>query len=101
VAACDDVVRAIQLAALVVGGKHAYRAVKFGANDATGRVFAGQHAAVPVIGIAVRHVARLAEGGDTTSGRPAPHVVARHVGEGQVLLPRMPDRPFGEFETGG
>src|SRR5262249_22269445 len=53
-----------------------------------------------VVSVAVRLVRRLAERRDAAVGRPAAHMVAGHVGEGQVLLTRVPDRALGEGEAG-
>src|SRR5262245_26699125 len=92
----DDVVRAVELLALVVSGKRDAAAVGFCASDLARRVLAGQEAPLPIPGEAVRHAARLAIRGDAVAGRPAAKVIARHVAPEQVLLPWMPQRALGE-----
>ena len=52
-----------------------------------------------VVGVAVGHVARVAEHGDPIFRAPTVHAAVRDVAEGEVALGGMPDGPFGEGEA--
>src|SRR5689334_8822355 len=51
-----------------------------------------------VIGHAVAFVRRTLDLDDAAPGIPSPPYIGRHVGEQQMVLDRMPDRPFREFK---
>ena len=55
---------------------------------------------VLVVGHAVALVGRALDLAHAAALVPAPAHVGRHVGEQQVVLDRVPDRPFGEGEAG-
>ena len=101
VLAHDDVVGAVQFLAIVVARYHDHAAVVLGPRNPARRVFAGQDAAVVVVGIAVGHVARLPEHRDAVRLGPPMHSVAGDVAEREVLLHGVPDRPFRETEPLG
>src|SRR5262249_39327904 len=96
----DDVVRAVELLALIVSGERDDAAIRLGPRDLARGVLAGQQATLPIVGEAVRLVARLAERGDAVGRRPAPHVIGRHVAEEQELAARMPQGSLGEEKPG-
>src|SRR4029079_16814118 len=77
----NDVVGAVELLAVIVRRDRHDAAVGLRARDLTAGVLTGQQPALAVVGEAVRLVARLAERRDTVGGRPAAHVIARHVAE--------------------
>src|SRR5439155_3617600 len=95
----DDVVGAVELLALIVRGDRHDAPVGLRARHLAGGVLAREQAPLAIVGEPVGHVARLAEGGDAVPGRPAAHVVARHVAPEQKLARRMPQRPLGEEEA--
>src|SRR5262245_27838902 len=99
VALHHDVVGAVQLLALVVRGQHGDGAVMLRPRHPAGGMLASEHPAAAVIGVAVRLVGRLAERLDAARCAPAAQMVAGDIAEGEVLLARMPDRPFGENEA--
>ena len=95
-----DVVRAVELAALEVRGEDLAAAVAALADQRGGRVLAHDEVEVGIVGQAVALVRRPPDLAHAAPGIPAPADVARHVGEQEVVLQRVPDRPFGELEAG-
>src|SRR6476659_8924923 len=98
-----DVVRAVQLLALVVRGQHLAAgalAVRVHADERAGRVLANDQPAVRVEGHPVALVTRARDDLDATLLVPAPPGVGGHVGEEQELPLRVPDRPLREGEAG-
>src|SRR5262249_60356702 len=86
----DDVVRAVELLAVVVGGYRRDAPVRLGAGDLARGVLAGEKAALAVPGEPVGLVARLAKGGDAVGGRPSPEMGTRHVGPQATLARGRP-----------
>src|SRR5215831_10579277 len=87
----DDVVGAVELLAVVVGGHRGNAPVRLGAGDLARGVLAGKKAALAVPGEPVGLVARLAKGGDAVGGRPSPEMVPRHVAPQEILARGMPE----------
>src|SRR5262245_25921307 len=96
-----DVVRAVQLPALVVRGDRRDAPVALGARDLARGVLAREEPAFSVPREAVRHVAGLAERADAVLRRPAAQVVPGHVAPEQVAFAAVPQRPLGELAAGG
>src|SRR5215470_4242250 len=99
VGCADDVVGAVELLAVVVGGHGRDAPVRLGARDLARGVLAGEEAPLPVPGEAVGLVARLAERGDAVGGRPPTEMVPRHVAPQEILPRGVPEGPFGEKAT--
>src|SRR5262250_3032670 len=95
----DDVVGAVELLAVVVGGHGRDAPVRLGARDLARGVLAGEEAPLPVPGEAVGLVARLAERGDAVGGRPPTEMVPRHVAPQEILPRGVPEGPLGEKAT--
>src|SRR5262249_31669296 len=100
VAGADDVVRTVELLILIVRGDRRDAAVGPRARHLARRMPAGEQPPLPVPGEPVRHIARLAIGGDAVPGRPPPEMIARHVAPEKVMLGRVPQRTFGEEAAG-
>src|SRR5215467_2966498 len=92
----DDVVRAVELLAVVVGGHRRNASVGLGAGDLARGVLAGEEPALPVPGEAVGLVAWLAKGGDAVRGRPSPEMIPWHVAPQEILARGMPEGSLGE-----
>src|SRR6266540_719006 len=98
----DDVVRAVQLLALVVRGEYlptAPRTVGIHPHDRARRVLAHEQPPVRIQRHAVALVARAQDLLDAGLLVPAPPRVARHVGEQQEPAVGVPDRALGEGEA--
>ena len=99
----DDVVRAVQLLALVVRREHlaaAPRPVGVEPDDAGRGVLAHDQAPVRVERHPVALVARLRDLADAALLVPAPASVAGHVRKEEEAAARVPDRSLGEGEAG-
>src|SRR5439155_15116955 len=94
-----DVVGAVELLALPVRGDRHDGAVWTRERHLAAGVLTREQAALAIVGEAIGHVARLAKRGDTVLGRPAPHVIARHVAPQQEFARRMPHRSLGKEEA--
>ena len=94
------VVGAVQLVALEVRGDHLALAVGALAHQAGGGMLAHDQVQVLIVGHAVALVGGALDLAHAAALVPAPAHVGRHVGEQQVVLDRVPDRPFGEGEAG-
>ena len=70
------------------------------AHEQGRRVLANDQVEVGVIGHAVAFVGGPLDLGDAVFRVPAAAHVARHVGEQEIMVEGMPDRPFGEDEPG-
>ena len=102
VALDHDVVGAVELPALVVGGEHlapAAPAVGVHAHDRARDVLADDEPPVVVDRHPVALVGRVGDLGDPRVRVPAPAHVAGHVAEEQEAV-GVPDRPLGEGEAG-
>ena len=80
--------------------EHLAPAVGALAHQARGRVLADDQVEVGVIGHAVALVRRPHDLAHAAALVPAAAHVGRHVGEQQIVIDRVPDRPFGEGEAG-
>ena len=94
-----DVVRAVQLAALEMRCQHLAPPVRALAHQGRRGMLADDQVELRVVGHAVALVGRPHDLAHPV-GVPAPAHVARHVGEQEKVLARVPDRAFGELETG-
>jgi hypothetical protein len=92
-----DIVGAVELAPLEVGGQYDSSAVGILSHERRCDVFADEQVEVGVVGHAVAFVGRALDFGDTTRV-PASPDVAGHVGEQEMVVFRVPDRPLGEQE---
>src|SRR5204863_3928627 len=102
VRARHDVVRAVQLLALVVRGDHlavTIRPVRRHADERARRVLAHEQAALRVAHHAVALVAGPHDLLDAILRIPAAPRISRHVAEEQELALRVPDRPLREGEA--
>ena len=91
-----DVVRRIQALALEPVGDDGHRTVVLGAADAPPAVLAGDEAALPVHGVAVRIVRRAAEHADGAARLVVPHhAVVRDVAPDEIASRREIGRPLG------
>ncbi len=98
VALHDDIVGAVEFAPLEMRGEHLAAAIGALAHQRRGRVLADDEVQIGIIGHAVALVRRAHHLGDARAIPAAAHI-AGHVREQQVMLPRMPDRAFREFEA--
>ena len=99
-----QVIGRIQAFAVPVAGQHGALTVMLTARDAAATVFAGEHPALAVQGVAVGVPGRLLKHRDRAVGLvPAHHPVVRNIGPQQVAPGRHIDRAFcpaaatGEF----
>src|SRR4030095_2726345 len=99
VGCADDVVRAIELLALVVCRDRRDAPVGLGAGHLARRVLAREQASLAVPREPIGLVARLPEGGDAVALGPAPEMIAGHITPEQIVLPRMPERTLREQEV--
>jgi hypothetical protein len=88
------VIRAVELLPIEVAGEHGEGAAGFGAGHAAGRVFARDEPPLAVVGEAVGHMARPAEGRDALFPAPPADVVAGDIGEQEESLVGVPERAF-------
>src|SRR5262249_4818039 len=95
-----DIIRAVQLLVLEMRGQHVTPAVRAFADKGRGRVLADDQVQLGIVGHAVALVRGTPDLDDATARIPAPSYIARHVGEQQELVDRMPDRSLREIETG-
>src|SRR5271166_5470287 len=100
VGAHADVVRAVELLALETGCQDLPPAIRLLAHERRRRVLADDEVEVGVVGHAVALVGGSADFRDAARRVPSPPDVARHVGEQQIALERMPDGALGELEPG-
>ena len=100
VGAHADVVGAVELLALEVGGEDLAAAVRGQAHEARRRVLADDEVQVRVIGHAVALVRGARDLAHPAGLVPPPSHVTGHVGEQQVVLGRVPERTLGEREAG-
>jgi hypothetical protein len=91
-----DVIGAIELLAVPVGGERLGRAVGESDRDVAGRVLAGEQAPPTIPREPVRLVARLTKRRDPIGRGPSAQMVARHVAPEQVATARVPERSFRE-----
>ena len=99
VGAHADVVRAVELLALEVRGEDLAAAVRRKAHEARRRVLADDEVQVRVVGHAVALVRGAHDLAHPARLVPPPAHVAGHVGEQQVVLGGVPERPLGEDEA--
>ena len=95
-----DVVGAVELVAVEMRSEHVALPVGALAHQARGGVLAHDEVQLLVVGHAVALVGRALDLAHAAALVPAPAHVGRHVGEQQVVLDRVPDRPFGKREAG-
>ena len=100
VRADGDVVRAVQVLALVVERERLAHAVGALAHERARDVLADEQVEVRVEGHPVALERRVPDLGHRAVQRDLPPDVGRHVGEVEDLLRRVPDRPLGEGESG-
>ena len=100
VGAHADIVRRIELLPVEMRREHLAPPVRPLAHQARCRVLADDQVQVGVIGHAVVLVRRPPHLAHAAARVPAPPHVGRHVGEQEIMIDRMPDRPFGEGEAG-
>src|SRR4030081_2399306 len=97
-----DVVRRIELLAVEAVEDGRDSAVVLGARDTPGVMLAAEQPPLPVPGIAVRIVRRLAEHTHVTVFLvPAHHSIVGNVAPDQAAIVPDIDRPFGPAEPGG
>jgi hypothetical protein len=95
-----DVVRAVELLALELLSDDLARPVRALANERARHVLTDQQVQVRVVGHPVALVREVADLDHlAVRGVLAPDV-AGHVREQEIVLRRMPDRPFGKREAG-
>ena len=99
VGAHAHVVRAVELLALEVRGQDLALSPRAQAHQARGGVLADDEVQLRVVGHAVALVGGAHHLAHASRLVPPPAHVARHVGEQQVVLGRVPDRSFGELEA--
>ena len=95
-----DVVGRVELLAAEMRSENLAPPVRALAHEQRRRVLADDEVEVGVIGHAVAFVGGPLRLGDAMFRVPAAAHVARHVGEQEIVVERMPDRPFGEHEPG-
>jgi D-ribulokinase len=97
----DDVIRAVEFCASVLGGEHRHGAIELLADDAACCVLAGDEPPLVVQDVPVRHVARISVHLDMLGHRIKPvHLVASNIAEDQPAG-RGPNRSLEEHEAAG
>ena len=97
----NQVVRRVELLAVVLVGDDGDRAVEFGSGDPSATVFASEQASFPIDGVAVRVHRRLAVDADVTVVlRKAHDAVVGNVREQHVASCREVDRTLRPAEPG-
>src|SRR5689334_11819397 len=94
-----DVVRAVELLILEMRGDHLAPAVGPLTDQGRGGMLANDQVEFGIIGHAVAFVGRALDLGDAAPGIPSPAYITGHVRKQQIVMHRMPDRPFGEIEA--
>ena len=95
-----NIIGAVEFAALPTVGQHGDCAVGFEARHPAGLVFTHEQAALVIVGRAIGHVRRVAQGFHFAARRMPPvNAARRNVRKGHVALSRMPGGAFGELET--
>ena len=94
-----DIVRAVKLLILEMRGDHLAPSIGTLADQGRGGMLADDQVEFGVIGHAVALVRRTLDLDDAAPGVPSPADIARHVGEQQIVMDRMPDRAFREVKT--
>src|SRR5678816_3084152 len=97
----DDVVRAIELLALVVRREGRDAPAGLGAGHLARRVLAREQASLRIPREPVGLVARLPEGRDAVALGPAPEMIPGHITPQEVMLPGMPERTLREEAARG
>jgi hypothetical protein len=94
-----DVVRAVELLVVEMRGEHLAPSVRPFADERGGGMLADDEVQLRVIGHAVAFVRRTLDLDDAAPRIPAPAHVGGHVGKQEIVIHRMPDRPFREVKT--